>query len=104
MARIAHCEFKDGGCDDGRCKIGACVMQNREDARSGEEVRRSEMAAMLADRRGAGAVGVTEERIVAALNDPAQSELARELFRTRRKIFELTERLNFRNRLTGEDH
>ena len=35
MARIAHCDFKDGGCDDGRCKIDSCVMDNLERAKSG---------------------------------------------------------------------
>jgi len=79
-------------------------MQNIEDARSGDQVRRAEMAGVLAEGRRIGAVGVTEEKIDAALNDPAQAELARELSRIRRKLVEITTRLKSRNRLTGEDH
>jgi hypothetical protein len=30
MARVAHCEFKEGGCDDGRCKIGVCILDVEE--------------------------------------------------------------------------
>lgn len=31
MARIAHCDFQVDGCNDGRCKIGACVLELEEE-------------------------------------------------------------------------
>jgi hypothetical protein len=104
MARISHCDFKEGGCDDGRCKIGSCVAEIEERAKLAATGSRAEMAAALAKGRRLGAVGVTQEQIDAALNDPEQSALVRELFRIRRKISEITERLEFRKRLTGDDH
>jgi uncharacterized protein (DUF3084 family) len=66
MPRIAHCDFKEGGCDDGRCKIGACVLEGLERARA-------EMDAVAERRR---------------LADPENSELQDELSRLRRQIAE----------------
>lgn len=38
MARIPTCEFKDGGCDDGRCKIGVCILEVDERRADGARV------------------------------------------------------------------
>jgi hypothetical protein len=38
MARIAHCEFKEDGCNDPRCKVGSCILQNEENARASRKV------------------------------------------------------------------
>jgi hypothetical protein len=101
MARIIPCDFKADGCDDGRCKIGACLMEINKRAMQGIDPQRSEMAASLAEDRRRGAPPVTEERIDAALSDPEVVNQVRELAALRRKLTEIRLKLAKRKARSG---
>src|SRR6185437_14650114 len=87
MPRIAHCDYQDGGCDDPRCKIGACILAIEErQAIAGAAAARSakvqEIAAEVVDaifkgtrRRKATASELAEWLAMPAVQEEAERRM-----------------------------
>ena len=91
MPRIAHCEFKDGGCDDPRCKRTFCALaaeeleQERALAAAEAEEVRQEAEEMVARAFSLRHHKATDAEVLKAIRrNPEILEMARVRLRERK--------------------